>query len=162
MSENRPCVICIAIKGSRLTSANDPSVPISVHETPPNLGVWSAGEVQPHGLKPEIKSFDLSRTLKSAKVFEAGQITELPYDQFLMGVQNAMPVASYAIDICVHAEQHLIGDASRCIAGIGVQQIELNEWAVDARAATLCKKCERPKTAWQETPGNLELRQVAA
>ena len=162
MSENRPCVICIAIKGSRLTSANDPSVPISVHETPPNLGVWSAGEVQPHGLKPEIKSFDLSRTLKTAKVFEAGQFTELPYDQFPMGAQNAMPVASYAIDIRVHAEQLLIGDASRCTAGIGAQQIDLNERTLDARAATLCKKSERPKTAWQETPGILERRQVAA
>jgi hypothetical protein len=162
MSENRPCVICIAIKGSRLTSANDLSVPISVHEAPPNFGDWSAGEVQPHGLKPNIKSFDLSRTLKSAKVFEVGQTTELPYGQFLMGVQNAMPAASYAIDIRVHSEQLLIGDASRCTAGIGAQQIDLNERAFDARAATPCKKCERPKTAWRETPGILERRQVAA
>jgi uncharacterized protein (DUF849 family) len=63
-------------------------------------------------------------------MYEAGQIKDVPYVQFVMGVKNAMPVDREVFDFYRATVQRLLGDVPWCAAGIGPNQIVLNEWAI--------------------------------
>ncbi|MCB2126602.1 MAG: 3-keto-5-aminohexanoate cleavage protein, partial [Rhodobacteraceae bacterium] len=65
--------------------------PTRVYENPPDLVDWLAAEMLEYGVKPEIEAFDLSHILKAHQMWQAGQIRDRPYVQFVMGVKNAMP-----------------------------------------------------------------------
>jgi uncharacterized protein (DUF849 family) len=107
--------------------------PTRVYENPPDLVDWLAAEMVRHDVKPEIEAFDLSHILKAREMWDAGQITARPYVQFVMGVKNAMPADRDVFDYYVRTVQRLFGqDVPWCAAGIGAQQIRLNEWSVAA------------------------------
>ena len=62
-----------------------------------------------------------------------GEIADTPYVQFVMGVKNAMPVDRVVFDFYRATVARLFGeDAAWCAAGIGAQQLTLNEWSVAA------------------------------
>ena len=123
-------------------------------------------------------------------MYEAGEIAETPYVQFVMGVKNAMPVDREVFDFYIHTVKRLFGeDAPWCAAGIGPNQIVLNEWAISSgghartglednvrldrdtlapsnaalvkRTVALCEQYERPVATWQQARELLGLRQVA-
>ncbi len=105
-------------------------------------------------------------------MYKRGQIADVPYVQFVMGVKNAMPVDRHVFDYYIQTLKRLFGDVPWCAAGIGANQIILNEWAIEAgghsrtglednvrvdrnalapsnaalvtRAAEICAKYERP------------------
>lgn len=158
-------------------SVGSNNFPTRVYENPPDLVDWLASEMQAHGVKPEVEAFDLSHILKAHQMWKAGQITDLPYVQFVMGVKNAMPADADVFDYYIHTVKRLFGpDAPWCAAGIGPAQIVLNEWAVAkgghartglednvrldrdrlapsnaalvARVVDLCAKYERPVADW--------------
>jgi uncharacterized protein (DUF849 family) len=105
--------------------------PNRVYENPPDLVDWLAAEMVRHDVKPEIEAFDLSHILKAREMWDRGQIVARPYVQFVMGVKNAMPADRDVFDYYVRTVRRLFGhDAPWCAAGIGAQQIRLNEWAV--------------------------------
>jgi uncharacterized protein (DUF849 family) len=53
--------------------------------------------------------------------------------QFVMGVKNAMPADREVFDYYIKTVQRLFGaDAPWCAAGIGPNQIVLNDWAVSS------------------------------
>jgi len=107
--------------------------PTRVYENPPDLVDWLAAEMVAQGIKPEIEAFDLSHIFKAAQMYQRGQIADLPYVQFVMGVKNAMPVDRETFDFYIRTVRRLFGDeAPWCAAGIGAQQIVLNEWSVAA------------------------------
>ncbi|MBK6466281.1 MAG: 3-keto-5-aminohexanoate cleavage protein [Rhodobacter sp.] len=107
--------------------------PSRVYENPPDLVDWLAAEMLAHDVKPEIEAFDLSHILKAHQMWRAGQIRDVPYVQFVMGVRNAMPVDRDVFDYYVHTVKRLFGEgAPWCAAGIGANQIVLNEWAIAA------------------------------
>ena len=82
---------------------------------------------------PEIEAFDLSHILQAAKMHKDGRIKDTPYVQFVMGVKNAMPVDREVFDYYIKTVHRLFGaDAPWCAAGIGPNQIVLNEWAVSS------------------------------
>ena len=84
-----------------------------------------------YGVKPEIEAFDLSHVLKAAEMYKKGQIKGVPYVQFVMGVKNAMPADKHVFDFYVQTVKRLFGDdVPWCSAGIGPNQIILNEWSV--------------------------------
>lgn len=161
--------------------------PTRVYENPPDLVHWLAGEMKAYGIKPEVEAFDLSHIFKAAEMHAAGMIEATPYVQFVMGVKNAMPVDREVFDFYVHTVRRLFGaDVPWCAAGIGAQQIVLNEWAISAgghartglednvrldrdrlapsnaalvrRAAELCEKHERPVADWKTARAILGLR----
>lgn len=112
-------------------SVGSNNFPTRVYETPPDLVDWLAGEMRTYGIKPEIEAFDLSHIHKAAEMARNGQIEATPYVQFVMGVKNAMPVDRDVFDYYVKTVHRLFGpDAPWCAAGIGANQIVLNEWAV--------------------------------
>ena len=160
-------------------SVGSNNFPTRVYDTPPDLVDWLASEMVTYNVKPEIEAFDLSHILKAKDMFENGQILETPYVQFVMGVKNAMPVDRDVFDYYLHTVHRLFGpDTPWCAAGIGANQIVLNEWSIEAgghvrtglednvrldrhtlapsnaslveRAVALCDTYERPVATWQQ------------
>lgn len=114
-------------------SVGSNNFPTRVYENPPDLVDWLASEMAAHDVKPEIEAFDLSHIFKAHEMWQAGQIKDRPYVQFVMGVRNAMPADREVFDCYVHTVKRLFGeDAPWCAAGIGAHQIVLNEWAIGA------------------------------
>ena len=160
-------------------SVGSNNFPTRVYENPPDLVDWLASEMLTHDVKPEIEAFDLSHILKAADMAQEGQLAGTPYVQFVMGVKNAMPADRDVFDYYIHTVKRLFGeDAPWCAAGIGANQVVLNEWAIGAgghartglednvrldkntlapsnaalvrRAAEICEKHERPVADWRE------------
>jgi 3-keto-5-aminohexanoate cleavage enzyme len=113
-------------------SVGSNNFPTRVYENPPDLVDWLAEEMQTYGVKPEIEAFDLSHIFKAAEMFTKGQIADRPYVQFVMGVKNAMPADKQVFDFYIQTVNRLFPGAPWCAAGIGANQIVLNEWAVAA------------------------------
>ena len=159
-------------------SVGSNNFPTRVYENPPDLIDWLAAEMKTHGVMPEIEAFDLSHILKAHQMWQAGQIARRPYVQFVMGVKNAMPADRAVFDYYIQTVHRLFGpDAPWCAAGIGPNQIILNEWAVAAgghartglednvrldrdrlapsnaalvrRVVDLCDRHERPVADWR-------------
>ena len=169
-------------------SVGSNNFPTRVYENPPDLVDWLAGEMLTHDVKPEIEVFDLSHILKAREMWDKGRIARRPYVQFVMGVKNAMPVDRVVFDFYIATVKRLFGaDAPWCAAGIGPNQIVLNEWAVAsgghartglednvrldkatlapsnaalvARVVDLCNRYERPVATWRQARQMLGLRQ---
>jgi 3-keto-5-aminohexanoate cleavage enzyme len=114
-------------------SVGSNNFPTRVYENPPDLVDWLAAEMKTYGVMPEIEAFDLSHILKAHQMWQAGQIAARPYVQFVMGVKNAMPADRDVFDYYIRTVKRLFGeDAPWCSAGIGPNQIVLNEWAVSS------------------------------
>lgn len=106
--------------------------PARVYENSPDLVDWLAAEMLKYDIKPEIEAFDLSHILMAAQMHAQGKIRDTPYVQFVMGVKNAMPADRHVFDFYVQTVDRLFPGAPWCAAGIGANQIVLNEWAVAA------------------------------
>ena len=113
-------------------SVGSNNFPTRVYENPPDLVAWLAAEMKAHDVKPEVEAFDLSHILKAAEMHKAGEISDTPYVQFVMGVKNAMPADRAVFDFYVQTVGRLFPGAPWCAAGIGRHQIELNEWSIAA------------------------------
>ena len=171
-------------------SVGSNNFPTRVYENPPDLVDWLASEMLAHDIKPEIEAFDLSHILKAAEMHKRGQIKDTPYVQFVMGVKNAMPADRAVFDFYRATVERLFGaEAPWCAAGVGPNQVVLNEWAISTgghartglednirwdktslapsnaalvkRAVDLCEKYERPVATWQQAREILGLRAVS-
>lgn len=171
-------------------SVGSNNFPTRVYDTPPDLVDWLASEMLKYDVKPEVEAFDLSHIFKAKEMADKGQIAGTPYVQFVMGVKNAMPVDRDVFDYYVHTVHRLFGaDAPWCAAGIGANQIVLNEWAISSgghartglednvrldrdtlapsnaalvkRAVALCETYERPVATWQQARDILGLCKTA-
>ena len=111
-------------------SVGSNNFPTRVYENPPDLVDWLAAEMVKYDVKPEIEAFDLSHIFRAADLHAKGQIAATPYVQFVMGVKNAMPVDRQVFDFYLETVERLFPGAPWCAAGIGRDQITVNEWAV--------------------------------
>ena len=153
-------------------SVGSNNFPTRVYENPPELITWLASEMREHQVMPEIEAFDLSHILKAIEMDKAGLIHNRLYVQFVMGVKNAMPADKTVFDFYVKTMADRAPDAPWCAAGVGPNQVIVNEWAIAAgghtraglednvrmdrdnlapsnaaliaRAADICKRYERP------------------
>ncbi|WP_290687780.1 MULTISPECIES: 3-keto-5-aminohexanoate cleavage protein [unclassified Haematobacter] len=167
-------------------SVGSNNFPTRVYENPPDLVDWLAGEMLTYDIKPEIEAFDLSHIIQATRMQADGRLKGPLYVQFVMGVKNAMPADERVIDFYIETLHRLAPDASWCAAGIGPQQIVLNEWAIlkgghtrtgmednvridretlapsnaalVRRAVELCDRYERPVATWQQARDILGLR----
>ncbi|WP_347312686.1 3-keto-5-aminohexanoate cleavage protein [Defluviimonas sp. SAOS-178_SWC] len=168
-------------------SVGSNNFPTRVYENPPDLVDWLASEMIKYDVKPEIEAFDLSHILQASRMWKDGRIKDLPYVQFVMGVKNAMPADRDVFDYYIHTVKRLFGeDAPWCAAGIGPNQIVLNEWAISSgghartglednvrigrdtlapsnaalvkRAVDLCEKYDRPVATCGQARAILGLR----
>jgi len=160
-------------------SVGSNNFPTRVYENPPDLVDWLASEMLTHNVKPEIEAFDLSHIFKAKEMADTGKLAGTPYVQFVMGVKNAMPADRETFGFYVQTVKRLFGEnAPWCAAGMGPNQIVLNDWAIAAgghartglednirlnketlapsnaalvsRTAEICEKYERPIASWQQ------------
>lgn len=169
-------------------SVGSNNFPARVYENPPDLVAWLADEMRRYRITPEIEAFDLSHILKALEMYEAGQLVGQLYVQFVMGVKNAMPADREVFDFYVKLLKDRAPHAQWCAAGIGPNQLLLNEWAIAAgghtrtglednvrldrntlapsnaalvrRTVDLCNRYERPVATWQEAREILQLAPV--
>ena len=169
-------------------SVGSNNFPTRVYENSPDLVDWLASEMRAHGVKPEIEAFDLSHIFQAVAMAGDGRLPSPLYVQFVMGVKNAMPVDRPVFDFYIETLKRLAPDAEWCGAGIGPDQIVLNEWCVAGgghartglednlrldretlapsnaalvrRVVTLCEKYERPVATPAEARSILGLAQV--
>jgi len=113
-------------------SVGSVNFPTRVYDNPPDLVDWLAGQMQAHGVMPEIEAFDLSHIFQARAMAATGRISGTPYVQIVMGVKNAMPADRAAFDFQVATIQRFWPGAPWCAAGIGAAQITLNDWAIAA------------------------------
>lgn len=168
-------------------SVGSNNFPNRVYENPPDLVDWLAAGMKTHDIKPEIEAFDLSHILQAAAMWKDGRIRDRPYVQFVMGVKNAMPADREVFDYYIHTVKRLFGEnAPWCAAGIGPNQIVLNDWAISSgghartglednvridrdtlaqsnaalvrRTVEICGKYGRPVATWQQARQILGLR----
>ena len=153
-------------------SVGSNNFPTRVYENPPDLVAWLAGEMQKYEVVAEIEAFDLSHILQALRLHDEGKLFGKLYVQFVMGVKNAMPADRAVFDFYVAQMQARAPQAEWCAAGIGPNQLVVNEWAIAAgghtraglednvrldhrtlapsnaaliaRAAELCARYERP------------------
>ena len=113
-------------------SVGSNNFPTRVYENPPDLVDWLAAEMRTYGVKPEIEAFDLSHIFQAIAMQKDGRLKAPAYVQFVMGVKNAMPVDRPSFDFYIETLKRIAPDAEWCGAGIGPNQIVLNEWCVAA------------------------------
>lgn len=113
-------------------SVGSNNFPTRVYENPPDLVDWLAAEMIKYDVKPEIEAFDLSHIHHAALMHRRGQILGDPYVQFVMGVKNAMPADRETFDFYVATMKRLFPESYWCAAGVGPNQIILNDWAIAA------------------------------
>ncbi|MCP5082670.1 MAG: 3-keto-5-aminohexanoate cleavage protein [Alphaproteobacteria bacterium] len=163
--------------------------PTRAYQHSPELLDWPASEMPKYRVKPEIEAFDLSHIFQSVKMMQDGRLQGPLYVQFVMGVKNAMPVDRQVFDFYVETVRRLAPEAKWCGAGIGRNQIVLNEWCISEgghvrtglednvrldkenlapsnaalvkKAAALCEKYVRPVATWQQAREILGLRPAA-
>ncbi|MDA8784478.1 3-keto-5-aminohexanoate cleavage protein [Planktomarina temperata] len=169
-------------------SVGSNNFPTRVYENPPDLVAWLASEMQKYEVVPEVEGFDLSHILQALRLHDEGKLFGKLYVQFVMGVKNAMPADRAVFDFYVAQMQARAPQAEWCAAGIGPNQLVVNEWAIAAgghtraglednvrldrstlapsnaaliaRAAELCTRYERPVASPAQAREILGLRAV--
>ena len=167
-------------------SVGSNNFPARVYENPPDLVNWLASEMKKYSITPEIEAFDLSHILNAIGMHDRNELYGKLYVQFVMGVKNAMPADKEVFDFYVDLMSKRAPNAEWCAAGIGANQITVNEWAISAgghtraglednvrlnkntlapsnasliqRAVEICEKYERPVATWRQTREMLDLR----
>ena len=167
-------------------SVGSNNFPTRVYENPPDLVNWLASEMNKYRVTPEVEAFDLSHILTAIRMYNRNELYGKLYVQFVMGVKNAMPADKEVFDLYVKFMNERAPNAEWCAAGIGANQIIVNEWAIAAgghtraglednvrldkntlapsnaaliqRAAELCEKYERPVATWRQTREILNLQ----
>ncbi|SLN37612.1 3-keto-5-aminohexanoate cleavage enzyme [Roseovarius litorisediminis] len=117
-------------------SVGSNNFPTRVYENPPELVAWLASEMIAHQVVPEIEAFDLSHILHAIRMHRAGLLYGQLYIQFVMGVKNAMPADREVFEFYVKIMKDRAPDAQWCAAGIGPNQLVVNEWAIAAGGHT--------------------------
>jgi 3-keto-5-aminohexanoate cleavage enzyme len=169
-------------------SVGSNNFPTRVYENPPDLVAWLSSEMQRYEVVPEVEAFDLSHILQAIRMHGEGKLYGPLYVQFVMGVKNAMPADKEVFDFYVELMRRRAPDAEWCAAGIGANQIKVNEWSIAAgghtrtglednvrldrdtlapsnaalvrRAVALCEKYERPVATPVQARAMLGLRPV--
>ncbi len=166
-------------------SVGSNNFPTRVYENPPDLVDWLAAEMLKYNIKPEVEAFDLSHIIQATRMIDEGRLKAPLYIQFVMGVKNAMPADERILDFYIETLKRLSPHAQWCAAGIGPDQITINEWAIAKgghtrtgmednvridkhtlaasnealvkRAVELCEKYHRPVATWQQARAILGL-----
>ena len=167
-------------------SVGSNNFPTRVYENPPDLVNWLASEMKKYRVTPEVEAFDVSHILTAIRMYDRNELYGKLYVQFVMGVKNAMPADKEVFNLYVKFMNERAPEAEWCAAGIGANQIIVNEWAIAAgghtraglednvrldkntlapsnaaliqRAAEICEKYERPVATWRQTREILNLQ----
>ena len=166
-------------------SVGSNNFPTRVYENSPELILWLAEQMRIYKVMPEVEAFDLSHIINAIDMHSKGLLFGDLYIQFVMGVKNAMPADETIFNFYVELMQKRAPKSEWCGAGIGANQILVNEWSIRAgghtrvglednvrldketlapsnaalvkRAVKLCEKYKRPVATPQEARNLLGL-----
>ena len=166
-------------------SVGSNNFPTRVYENSPELILWLAEQMRIHKVMPEVEAFDLSHIINAIDMHSKGLLFGDLYVQFVMGIKNAMPADKTIFNFYVELMQKRAPKSEWCGAGIGANQILVNEWSIQAgghtrvgmednvrlnkttlapsnaalvkRAVELCEKHNRPVATSQEARNLLGL-----
>lgn len=113
-------------------STGSVNFPTIIYENHPTLVEDLATKMKEFGVLPEIEIFDLSHLHGALRLTQAGLMNARPHVQFVMGVKNAMPVDRAVFDFYIETLKRLSPESEWCGAGIGPNQIVLNDWCVSS------------------------------
>ena len=166
-------------------SVGSNNFPTRVYENSPELILWLAEQMRIHKIMPEVEAFGLSHIINAIDMHSKGLLFGDLYVQFVMGIKNAMPADKTIFNFYVELMQKRAPKSEWCGAGIGANQILVNEWSIQAgghtrvgmednvrldkntlapsnaalvnRAVELCEKYNRPVATSQEARSLLGL-----
>ena len=166
-------------------SVGSNNFPTRIYENSPELILWLAEQMRIHKIMPEVEAFDLSHIINAIDMHSKGLLFGDLYVQFVMGIKNAMPADKTIFNFYVELMQKRAPKSEWCGAGIGANQILVNEWSIQAgghtrvgmednvrldkntlapsnaalvnRAVELCEKYNRPVATSQEARSLLGL-----
>ena len=117
-------------------SVGSNNFPTRVYENSPELILWLAEQMRIHKVMPEVEAFDLSHIINAIDMHSKGLLYGDLYVQFVMGVKNAMPADETIFKFYVELMQKRVPKSEWCVAGIGANQILVNEWSIKAGGHT--------------------------
>ena len=117
-------------------SVGSNNFPTRVYENSPELILWLAEQMRIHKVMPEVEAFDLSHIINAIDMHSKGLLYGDLYVQFVMGVKNAMPADETIFKFYVDLMQKRAPKSEWCGAGIGANQILVNEWSIKAGGHT--------------------------
>ena len=117
-------------------SVGSNNFPTRVYENSPELILWLAEQMCIHKVMPEVEAFDLSHIINAIDMHSKGLLFGDLYIQFVMGVKNAMPADETIFKFYVELMQKRAPKSEWCGAGIGANQILVNEWSIKAGGHT--------------------------
>jgi uncharacterized protein (DUF849 family) len=104
--------------------------PTGIYENPSDFVENLAKLMLENHIKPEIEVFDLAMLYSAANLVKKGLLDSHPHVQFVLGVQNALPVRRQVFDFLRAELKELLPDATWVAAGIGRHQWEVNQWCL--------------------------------
>ena len=117
-------------------SVGSNNFPTRVYENSPELILWLAEQMRIHKIMPEVEAFDLSHIINAIDMHSKGLLYGDLYVQFVMGIKNAMPADKTIFNFYVELMQKRAPKSEWCGAGIGANQILVNEWSIQAGGHT--------------------------
>ena len=117
-------------------SVGSNNFPTRVYENSPELILWLAEQMRIHKVMPEVEAFDLSHIINAIDMHSKGLLYGDLYVQFVMGVKNAMPADETVFKFYVELMHKRAPKSEWCGAGIGANQILVNEWSIKAGGHT--------------------------
>jgi 3-oxoadipate:acetyl-CoA acetyltransferase len=113
----QPAIITVAITGAIPRKADTPAVPVT-----PSEQIESTHE---------IEVFDVAMLYNAKALADRGLLKRPCHVQFVMGIPNALPVRRKLLEFLIGELKDLLPDATWAAAGIGRQQLEVNEWCLE-------------------------------
>jgi uncharacterized protein (DUF849 family) len=102
-----------------------------IYENPPQLIEDLANSMLKFNVKPEIEAFDTAMLYNAKTLADRGLLKRPCQVQFVMGIPNALPARRKLLEFLVGELKELMPDATWSAAGIGRQQLEVNQWCLE-------------------------------
>lgn len=102
-----------------------------IFENPPEFVDELAGIMKDNNIKPEIEVFDVSMLYSAKSLADRGLIRRPLHVQFVMGVQNALPVRRPLLEFLISELKILEPEATWAAIGLGRHQLEVNKWCLE-------------------------------
>jgi 3-keto-5-aminohexanoate cleavage enzyme len=102
-----------------------------IYENTPQLVDDLAGAMLRYDIKPEIEAFDAAMLYNAKTLADRALLKRPCHVQFVMGIPNALPVRRTLLEFLVSELSDLMPDATGAAAGIGRNQLDVNEWCLE-------------------------------
>jgi uncharacterized protein (DUF849 family) len=102
-----------------------------IFENPPDFVDQLAQIMKDNRIKPEIEVFDVSMLYSAISLAERGLISRPLHVQFVMGVQNALPVRRTLLEFLIGELKAIEPAATWAAIGLGRHQLEVNRWCLE-------------------------------